>query len=186
MKQIIDIQLAGLMKRLEERKIHVAADRRGQGAARPRRVRSELRRAAAEADDSAPCARSAGAAGARGRLPRRRYGRGVDAAGGELHVREARSGQRIMRSVGRRHGCHAELRKPTPRLNPRGGDRRGQRPLGGAAALVAVVRARARRCCSGWRRCTAWLPRRPARPLQRVQDAPEERRGRRGRSSASR
>ena len=72
MKQIIDIQVRGLLKRLEDRKIHVELTRRGQALHRRGGLRSDVRRPAAEADDSAPRARSAGDAGARGRIPRRR------------------------------------------------------------------------------------------------------------------
>ena len=96
MKQIIDIQMRGLMKRLEERKIHVAADRRGQGAARARRVRSDVRRAAAQAHDSAPRARPAGAAGPRRRVRRRRHGRRRRRAGDGLTFEKRQTVQRRM------------------------------------------------------------------------------------------
>ena len=75
MKRIIDIQLAGLVKRLEERKIHVELTDAAKEQLVAGRLRSGLRRAAAEADDSAARARSAGAARARGRFRRRRHGR---------------------------------------------------------------------------------------------------------------
>ena len=52
MRTIIDIQLRGLMKRLEDRKIHGRADRSRQGSADRRGLRSDVRRAAAEADAS--------------------------------------------------------------------------------------------------------------------------------------
>ncbi len=52
-------------RRLAERKITVEPDRRGEGAAGRRRLRSGLRRAAAQADAPAPAARPAGARGAR-------------------------------------------------------------------------------------------------------------------------
>ena len=72
MKTIIDIQVKGLLKRLEERKIFVVAHRRGEGMARARRLRPGVRRAPAEARHSAAHPRSARDARARGRIPRRR------------------------------------------------------------------------------------------------------------------
>ena len=72
LRQIIDIQLRGLMKRLEERKIRVELTEARQGPADRRGLRPDLRRPAAEADDSAPSPRSAGDARARGRVPARR------------------------------------------------------------------------------------------------------------------
>ena len=53
MKKIIDIQIAGLVKRLEERKIHVQLTDAREGASRPRGIRSGLRCAAAQAGDPA-------------------------------------------------------------------------------------------------------------------------------------
>ena len=76
MKQIIDIQIAGLIKRLEERKIHVELTDAAKDLLVARRLRSDLRRPAAQADDPAPGARPAGDARARGRVPRRRHRRG--------------------------------------------------------------------------------------------------------------
>ena len=73
MGAIVDIQLAGLVEAARRRKITVHLHRRGAGAAGRGRLRPGLRGAAAEADDPAPAARSAGDEGARGRLPRRRH-----------------------------------------------------------------------------------------------------------------
>ena len=128
MKQIIDIQLRGLMKRLEERKIHVAAHRCGQGATRSRRLRSDLRRAAAQADHPAA------GAGSRSRMRvlegdfrGRRHGRRrCRTDGAELREARGRSGHRM----GRRGSCQAN---PRPRFKPRSGDRRGQRGIGHAS-----------------------------------------------------
>ena len=60
------------MKRLEDRKIRVELTDRREGPADRRRLRPDLRRAAAEAGHPAPRARSAGDARAAGRIPRRR------------------------------------------------------------------------------------------------------------------
>ena len=73
MKRIIDIQIARPDEAARGAEDPRHAHRRGQGAAGARGLRSGLRRAAAEALDSAPGARPAGDAGARGRLPRRRH-----------------------------------------------------------------------------------------------------------------
>ena len=70
MKQIIDIQLRGLMRRLEERKIFVQLTDAAKEALVREGLRSGLRRAAAEAHHSAPRPRPAGHAGARGRVRR--------------------------------------------------------------------------------------------------------------------
>ena len=75
LKQIVNIQIHGLLKRLEERKIHVELTETARGLPGVGRLRSDVRCAAAEADDSAPGARSARAACARGRLPRGRFHR---------------------------------------------------------------------------------------------------------------
>ncbi len=72
MKTIIDIQVKGLLKRLEDRKIFVVAHRHGEGVAGARGLRSGVRRASAEARDSAAHPRSARDARARGGIPRRR------------------------------------------------------------------------------------------------------------------
>ena len=74
LKKIIDIQISNLVKRLEAEDSR-GADRRREGTIGARRLRPGLRRAAAEADDSAPGSGSARAARARGRLPRRRHDR---------------------------------------------------------------------------------------------------------------
>ena len=134
MKRIIDIQLAGLVKRLEERKIHVELTdaakeelvREGYDpayGARPlkrtiqRRVLDPLALRVLEGD----------------------FGEGdtvvVDRGSGRARVRKAGGGQSIMRTGRRRHracvlpACQIMASpKPKPRLNPRGGDRRGPRP----------------------------------------------------------
>ncbi len=76
MKQIIDIQIRGLLKRLEDRKIHVELTDAAQGVPRVGRLRPDVRRPAVEADDPAPGARPAGDAGARRRVPGGRPHRG--------------------------------------------------------------------------------------------------------------
>ena len=73
MKQIIDIQLRGLVKRLEERKIHVELTDAAKEQLVREGIRSDLRRAAAQAHDPAPGSRPAGAAGPRGRVHGRRH-----------------------------------------------------------------------------------------------------------------
>ena len=73
MKRIIDIQLRGLMKRLEERKIHVELTDAAKDDLVREGLRSDLRRAAAQARHPAAGARPAGAAGARGRVRRGRH-----------------------------------------------------------------------------------------------------------------
>ena len=72
MAQIIDIQARQLLKRLEDRKIHVELTPCGPRSPGPRRLRSGLWRSPAEADHSATGARSAGGTGPRGRVPRER------------------------------------------------------------------------------------------------------------------
>ena len=71
MKTIIDIQVKNLLKRLEERKVFVTLDRRGEGMARARGLRPRVRRAPAQARDSALHPRPAGDARARRGVPRR-------------------------------------------------------------------------------------------------------------------
>ena len=71
MKQIIDIQIRGLLKRLEERKIHVELTRRGAGIPRGGGLRPDVRSSAVEADHPAPGPGSAGSAGARRASSRR-------------------------------------------------------------------------------------------------------------------
>ena len=73
MRQIIDVQLRGLMKRLEDRKIHVERVRPRQGPVDRRRVRPDLRGPAAEADHPAAGARPAGNQSSRRRVPRGGY-----------------------------------------------------------------------------------------------------------------
>ena len=65
MRPIIDIQLRGLVKRLEDRKIRVELTEPREGPADRGGLRPDVRRAAAEADDPAPGAGSAGHARAR-------------------------------------------------------------------------------------------------------------------------
>ncbi len=85
----IDIQIAGLLKRLEDRKIHVDLSDAAKDFVVTEGVRSGLRRAAAQADGSAAHPGFHGAAGARGPVPRRRP-RGGRRRGWAAHVRGAR------------------------------------------------------------------------------------------------
>ena len=161
------------MKRLEERKIHVRTHRRGEGAARPGGVRSDVRRPAAQAHDSAPGARSAGAARSRGRVRARVTPSIVDAGGGRADgSRNARPSEHKIEPM--------PASKAKPRFNP--ARRRSPRPPAARAAArhPRCGTASPSCCCSSSRRCTTW--RRPGEhdPLQRVQDAGQERRGRRG------
>ena len=67
--RIVDIQLAHLLRRRLAGAAHPArGQRRGQGAARPRGLRPDLRRPAAQADDPAPGPGPAGAQAARARV----------------------------------------------------------------------------------------------------------------------
>ena len=75
MKRIIDIQIARADKAARGAEDPRGADRCRQGSARARGIRPGIRRAAAEAGDPAPRARSARASGARRRFPRRRHRR---------------------------------------------------------------------------------------------------------------
>ena len=113
MKRIIDIQIAGLTRRLEERKIHVTLT----DAAKDQLVREGYD----PAYGARPLKRSIqrrvldplAHAGARGRFPRRRY-RGRRRRARRVDVHEA----------GARASSRWHLPDPTP-PNPRGGDRRG-------------------------------------------------------------
>ena len=156
MKKIIDIQIARPDEAARGAEDPRRAHRRGQGTAGPRRLRSDLRRAAAQADDSASRARSAGHARARGRVRRGRHGRRSTPARTALDVRERRAGQGID-EAGRLMAGLVVHRNPTPRVfNP---PRRRSHAARSAAARsaargVALVRPRASCCCSASRRCT--------------------------------
>ena len=180
MKQIIDIQLAGLMKRLEERKIHVELTDAAQGAsssqegydpaygARPlkrtiqRRVLDPLALRVLE-----------------GEFARRRHGRRSTRTATALTFEKRRGGQGIMTET---HGHPTRL----PRSNPRGGDRRGRGPLGTrpasslwyGLALLLLLGAR--------RRCTSSTPAGRPIPYSEFKALREAGPGRRGRPSATR
>ena len=166
------------MKRLEERKIHVELTDAAKDQLVREGLRSDLRRAAAEADDPAPRARSARAARARGRVRRRRHGRRRRRRR-RPDVREA--------AVGAAHNDVMDMpsNDPTPRFNPRGGDRRGPRRSAAGRRRRSGTGSRFC-CCSAWRRCTTWR-----RPADRFPTASSRRcvkngAGRRGRRSAIR
>ena len=94
LKGIVTIQLGSLMKRLEAEEIDPHPHRRGEGTARPRRVRSGVRRASAQAHDPASNPRPAEPGHPRrplqGRQPHRRRSarRRVDVYGWQVNRRQ--------------------------------------------------------------------------------------------------
>ena len=159
---------AGLVKRLEDRKIHVELTRDGEGPDHRGRLRPDLRRAAAEADDPAPDPGPAGHPRAAGGLPRRRS---------RAHRRQGRrSGVREGR--GRIPACRTELVASAAPLwpdtpNPPAKNRRStERRTGPRRARQRGV-VRPRLPAAARARAGVLLPAAERRddPLQRVQDA---------------
>ena len=163
MKTIIDIQVKGLLKRLEERKIFVVAHRRGEGMARARRLRSGVRRASAEARHSAAHPRSARDARARGRIPRRRPS---------------------CRSMRARRACSSRNSRPARSS----GDRYAARIPHARTHVESAARCRAgppARCGTASPSCFCWCSRRPTSscpPDGRFPTASSSRSSRRARS----
>ena len=91
LRQIIDIQLRGLVKRLEDRKIRVELSEKAKDLDHRGGLRSDLRRAAAQADDPAADARPAGGPGPPGGLPRGGH-RAHRRQGGRAGVQQGRGG----------------------------------------------------------------------------------------------
>ena len=92
---------AGLMKRLEDRKIHVELTDAAEGLLDRGRLRSDLWRAPAQADDPAAGARPAGDARARRASSARATVVRIDAAGGELEFAKRGAGHGDRRADGR-------------------------------------------------------------------------------------
>ena len=140
MRSIIDIQLRGLMKRLEDRKIHVELTDRAKDLLIAEGYDPDLRRAAAEADDPAPGAGSAGDARAPGRVPRggRRAHRRVRRRAG-VRARGARR-RRLTRQVTRQRYNQSDGRSDVRKAA------QPARPAAGRPEAGARGRLRARRC----------------------------------------
>ena len=113
-----------------------------------RGLRSDVRRAAAQADDSAAGAGPAGAAGARRRRSAKATRSSVDAGQPtRADVREARDGERIDRSW------------PHNRTPLQSARRRSPRSVPSAAGPSSLWYGLGVSCsCSAWRRCTSWRP----------------------------
>ena len=121
MKQVVDIQVKALLKRLEERKIFVTLTDAAKEWLVREGLRSGVRRAAAQARHSAPHPRSARDARARRRVPRRRHGAG-----------RRRTCRTAVRQAASRRGRTRLIMPPITRPpNPRG-ERRAvpRRPVG--------------------------------------------------------
>ena len=179
MRQIIDIQLRGLMKRLEDRKIHVELTDRAKDLPDRGGLRPDLRRAAAEAGDPAPGARPARAARPAGRFPRR----GCDPrstrrpASCSSPGRPGRRGLTRPSPAGRTRAVPIRRRWPIRR---RQDPRQASSPRRAAGRPQLTPRpASGRRCGTCWGSCSCWRSARrssrPSRPARRSPTATSRR-----------
>ena len=187
-RAIIDIQLARLMKRLEERKIRVELTDSARDLLIEEGYDPGVRRAAAEADDSAPRARPARAARPRRRVPRRRRHHAGWGAG-RVDVRKERARGQAWLSARLRPtpaaGAAAAIdcaarHPPAPRcgtswpssFSPRSSRESSTRTRPAARSSTASSNrscgpTRSRRSCSRWSACAAFSSRRTSRVERR-------------------